>query len=246
MRRCLSLFVALAAVFATSTAAAENVVDHEPFGELLETYVDADGQVAYGKWAESDDDRERLEAYLADLAEADLEGHSEPAKLAFYLNAYNAYVLEAVLEAWPTESPKSIEGFFDGRTHEVAGREMTLDELEHGLVREKFDEPRIHFVLVCAAKACPRLRTTPLTEANLDRQLEAAAEEFVPRVTELEDGKVVTSQLFNWFSEDFEQAEGSVRAYLSGYVDGKLEEALGDEEVEVTFREYDWTVNSSD
>jgi hypothetical protein len=226
-----------------STAAAEDVVDHEPLGELLETYVDDDGQVAYGQWQESEEDLEKLESYLDTVAEADLEGHSDEAKLAFYLNAYNAYVLAQVIDHWPTDSPQSVKGFFKVHKHEVAGKDMTLDHLEHGLIREKFEEPRIHFVLVCAAKACPRLRTAPLTEDNLESQLSAAAEEFVPAATELKDGNIVTSQLFNWFAEDFEQAAGSVREYLARYVDGDVAEALEDEDVEITFREYDWAVN---
>lgn len=243
MRHLLMLIAASLVLVSASTAAAEDVVDHAPLGELLETYVDDDGQVAYGRWQDNEEDLEKLQSYLDTVADADVEGHSDEAKLAFYLNAYNAYVLAQVIDHWPTDSPQSVKGFFKVHKHEVAGKKMTLDHLEHGLIRERFEEPRIHFVLVCAAKACPRLRTTPLTEDNIESQMSAATEEFVPAATEVKAGKVVTSQLFNWFAEDFEQAAGSVREYLATYVDGKVAEGLEAEDVEITFREYDWAVN---
>ncbi|MFB6350864.1 MAG: DUF547 domain-containing protein [Bradymonadaceae bacterium] len=243
MRHIAALIAAVGLLATASTASADDVIDHEPFGQLLETYVDADGQVAYAQWKQNDGDLEKLRSYVDSIAEAEPEGHSDEAKLAFYLNAYNAHVLAAILDHWPTDSPQSIKGFFKVHKREVAGRAMTLDHLEHKLIRKKFDEPRIHFVLVCAAKACPRLRTSPLTESNLDASLSEAAGEFIPRVTELNDGKVVTSQLFNWFASDFEEAAGSVREYLAEYTDGDVKEALQKEEVEVTFREYDWSIN---
>jgi len=243
MRHIAAVVAVVGMLTVATTASAEDVVDHGSFGELLETYVDGDGQVAYGEWQEDEDDVAKLQSYLETVAEADPEGHSKKARLAFYLNAYNAYVLASILDEWPTDSPQSIKGFFKVHQHQVAGDEMTLDQLEHQLIRERFDEPRIHFVLVCAAKACPRLRTTAMTESNVESILSSAADEFVPRVTELDGESVVTSKLFNWFSEDFEKAAGSVREYLAKYTDGKLEEALKNEDVDLTFRDYDWSVN---
>jgi hypothetical protein len=126
----------------------------------------------------------------------------------------------------------------------VAGKEMTLDELEHGLIRKEFAEPRIHFVLNCAAQSCPKLQRDALTAANLESTLARATREFVPAATRLEDGKIVTSQLFNWFAEDFVKAEGSVAEYLAKYEDGKVAKALKSGDVEITFSEYDWRINS--
>ncbi|MFB6263476.1 MAG: hypothetical protein ABEL76_07615, partial [Bradymonadaceae bacterium] len=82
------------------------------------------------------------------------------------------------------------------------------------------------------------------TSENLGGFLERAAEAFIPKVTRLEKGRVVTSKLFDWFAEDFEQAAGSVRAYLQRYLDGDVADALEDEETELTFRSYDWTINA--
>ena len=229
---------------AGSASAGEEVIDHSPFGELLDEYVDAEGRVAYAKWKKSDEDLEKLRGYLEEVAEAEPGGESRDARLAFYLNAYNATVIASIIDHWPTEGPMKIKGFFKVEEHEIAGEEMTLDALEHSLIREEFDEPRIHFVLVCAARSCPRLRTDPLEGATLEESLEAAAREFIPEATRLEEGKVVTSRLFEWFAEDFEEAAGSVREYLARYTDGEVAEALGDEETKLGFREYDWSVNA--
>ena len=246
MRHLLSILLAAAFALSASSAFAGggDVIDHSGFEALLEKYVDDEGRVAYATWQKNEEDLRKLRGYVDKIAEADPSDHGDEAKLAFYINAYNATVLGSIINHWPTASPMKIKGFFKVETHPIAGEEMTLDTLEHGLIRKKFDEPRIHFVLVCAAKSCPRLRQQALTADNLEATLQAAAEEFIPRATELTEGKIRTSQLFNWFAEDFEESAGSVRAYLAKYTDGKVKEALGDEEVEVEFTEYDWAVNA--
>lgn len=245
MRHLTTVLIGLAVLVGASDVRAGEVVDPAPWTELLQTYVDSDGQVDYAGWKNNEEDVEKLESYLEEIAEADPEDHDRSERLAFYLNAYNAAVIGSILDHWPTDSPQSIKGFFKVQTHQIAGESMTLDELEHELIRPTFGEPRIHFVLVCAAKSCPRLRPKALTSSNLESILASAAEEFIPRVTELEDGSVVTSKLFDWFGEDFEEAAGSVREYLAKYVDDEdLEEALEDDEVDIEFHSYDWSVNA--
>lgn len=243
MRRLGALLIGLAVVSFAPELRAEEVVEPSAFTELLQTYADSRGQVDYAAWKENEEDVQRLEGYLEHVAEADPESHDRDERLAFYLNAYNATVIRSILDHWPTDSPQSVDGFFKGEKHEIAGESMTLDALEHQLIRPRFDEPRIHFVLVCAAKSCPRLRRTALTGDDLEATLDSAAREFIPRVTELQDGTVVTSKLFEWFSGDFEEAAGSVREYLGTYTDGEVQDALKKKDVEIEMRGYDWTVN---
>lgn len=221
------------------------VIDPAPFEELLERYVDGRGQVDYARWHASEEDRRRLNEVVEAIGRASVEGKSANARLAFYINAYNALVLNAVLERWPVESVMKVEGFFDKVRHRVAGQLLTLDELEHSrVIRAQFDEPRIHFVLVCAAKSCPRLRQEPMRAATLERQLDAATREFVPAATRRTESGVETSQLFNWFAEDFVKSAGSVQAYLLRYVrNAELREAL-EAGAEVSFSEYDWAINA--
>lgn len=243
MHRSIAASIALLLTFVASPAVAGDVVDVSTYGRLLESYVDDEGRIDYERWAEDESDRKRLDDFLSEVAEASLEGHDRDEKLAFYLNAYNALVIDAILDEWPTDGPKSIEGFFEETTYRVAGKSTTLDHLEHGIVRPTFEEPRIHFVLVCAARSCPPLLREPLTGDRLEAQLASATESFVPAATEMKEGRVVTSKLFDWFAEDFEASAGSVRAYLARYVDGTIEEKLRDENVEIDFRSYDWSLN---
>jgi hypothetical protein len=232
--------------FTSSAVAADgDVVDPGPFDSILKTYVDGSGNVDYAGIKESETARKKLDLYVESLADADPQGHSTDARLAFWLNAYNALVIDAVVERWPVSSPMKVDGFFDGITHEVAGRSMTLDAIEHKYIRPTFEEPRIHFVLVCAAESCPRLRQQALTAANVESSMEAAAREFIPKATELKDEKtVVTSKLFEWFGEDFEKAAGSVKAYLAKYTDGEVAEALKKSETKVRFSDYSWKINA--
>ncbi|MGM0554786.1 MAG: DUF547 domain-containing protein [Myxococcota bacterium] len=244
MRTALFTMITIALTLTSGSVFASDIVDHAPFDTLLSEYVDAQGRVAYAKWHDDKGDMKKLDAYLETVAAADPSDGSEDAQLAFYINAYNAHVVDELLDQWPVKNPMKVEGFFKKIKHDVAGKKMTLDKLEHGLIRERFSEPRIHFVLNCAAQSCPKLQRDALTASNLEATLASATKEFVPAATSLKDGKVVTSQLFNWFAEDFVKAEGSVAKYLAKYEDGEVAEALKSDDVEITFSTYDWAINS--
>lgn len=243
MKRSAALLITLAVLFFAPAAWAADVVDTSSWDKLLDEYVDASGQVDYARWHKDEADRKHLDAFLEKVAEADPDSASKDAQLAFYINAYNATVIDSVLEKWPVKSVMKEKGFFKKEKHPIAGKKMTLDELEHKKIRPTFSEPRIHFVLVCAAKSCPRLRRDALTEANLERVLDKSAREFIPRATQVKGGEVVTSQLFNWFAKDFEEDAGSVQAYLAKYTDGEAKKLLESGDAKVTFSTYDWAIN---
>lgn len=226
------------------SAATQDVINHAPFEILLTKYVNATGNVAYPRWHAEKSDREALKSYLAQIASAQPEEFSKNAQLAFYINAYNALVLDAILSQWPVKSVMTLDGFFDKNTHTVAGQKMTLDDLEHNkVIRVQFQEPRIHFVLVCAAKSCPRLLTTAMTAINLEKNLENSAREFIPAATRVEANKVHTTQLFNWFRQDFEKHSGSIQAYISRYVPADVAKTLNNGTSTIEFTEYDWSIN---
>ena len=235
------LTIALVLFMFVPGAWAADVIDHKPFDEILKKYVDGRGRVAYAKLKKNEDDFKKLQAYTDAIAKADVKG-SDDAKLAFYINAYNAHVIESVVEKYPIESVMKVDGFFKKEKHGVAGKEMTLDHLENKIIRPEFNEPRIHFVLVCAARSCPRLQKRAATAKNLEKLLEKGAKEFIPKATKIEDGTVTTSQLFNWFAVDFKKAEGSVKKYLARYIPEKADKILADE-TEVKFSHYSWKLN---
>jgi hypothetical protein len=242
MKRITALCAALVVLLFASASWAADVVDTGPWQALLSEYVDANGQVDYAKWHADKEDRKKLDAFLDEVAKAQI-AKDKKAQLAFYINAYNATVIDSVLEKWPVKSVMKEEGFFKKEKHPIAGKERTLDELEHKLIRPTFEEPRIHFVLVCAAKSCPRLRAEAVTAKNLEATLEAAAKEFIPAATSAKGSTVTTSQLFNWFADDFKSEAGSVEAYLAKYTDGKTKKLLESGDAKLKFSEYDWAIN---
>lgn len=236
-----TLFTLFVLTASASTAWAADVIDPRPFDELLDGYVDRRGQVDYAGLKANDADRKKLDDFVAAIASAKVKG-SNDAKLAFYINAYNATVIKSVVDKYPIESVMKVKGFFKEEKHPIAGKQMTLDALEHKLIRPQFKEARIHFVLVCAAKSCPRLQRDAATEANLETMLESAAKEFVPTATKVSDDKIVTSSLFDWFKDDFIAAEGSVRAYIAKYYPEHAKQIMN-EQAKVTFAHYSWKLN---
>jgi hypothetical protein len=248
MRYLFALLTAVALLM-PSAAFAEDVIDHKPFDELLSTYVNKNGMVAYGQLKRNKDDYKKFKDYVAAVegVKIDKQKHSRKARLAYYINAYNATVIKAVIEdVYPDKSSvMDVKDFFDASNHKVAGRTMSLNHLENDIIRPKFREARVHFVLVCAAKSCPKLQRTALTEDNLYKVMDSATRSFVRESTKVKGGKVHTSKIFEWFKDDFVKysKQGSVKAFLAHYHKGKVSKTLEKKETELAFDEYDWKLN---
>ena len=222
-------------------AAAQDIVEHEPFDALLKEYVDSNGQVAYGKLKANEKDLATLDAYIESLATSEFEGKRR-ARLAAYINAYNANVIRKVINNYPTKSVMKLDKFFKTEDIKVGGKKMSLDSLENKIIRPKFKEPRIHFVLVCAAKSCPQLQRKALTSKNVYSVMERATKRFIPAATSVDGNTVKTSKLFEWFKQDFVDKEGSVEAYLAKYLPDHAEMLkAGEAKIETT--NYDWALN---
>lgn len=241
-----SIAAATLMTLATQDAQAGDIIDHAPLTKLLGAHVDARGRVDYEAIRKNPDTLKALDAYLSHIARA--KAGAGDAALAFYINAYNATVIRGVLADRQTSgsyhSVLKIDGFFKKTKHTIAGRQLTLDELEHKLIRPQFKDARVHFVLVCGATDCPRLRQQAMTHANVKAQLDRAAREYIPKATRATTDGVQTSQLFNWFADDFKRDAGSVPAFLARYTtDDALKARLADKNVKLSFSEYDWALN---
>lgn len=241
MRIAFSFLTLMLALTVSSGAFAKDVISHRPFNEILKTYV-AKGQIDYAGLKANEADLKKFEAYLDAVATAKVKGTND-ASLAFYLNAYNATVIKAVMERLPLESVMKVDGFFDKITHKIAGKEMTLDHLENKVVRPEFKDARVHFGFVCGAKSCPPLKSKAFTEKNVQSQLEKNTKAFIPLATKVVGKKVTTSKLFEWFADDFKTAEGSVEKYLAKYLP-KYKRILESGDATIGFSEYDWALNA--
>lgn len=227
--------------------------DHSEFDRLLARHVDEEGLVDYRAFAES----EAFDAYLERLATADLEALDESERLALWINAYNAWTIRLINDEGRPESIRDIDrtlglfstgGAWRVRFAEVAGETWTLDEIEHEIIRVRFDEPRIHFALVCAALGCPPLRREAYTGAALDRQLDDQARRFLreaPSKNRVDADRRIAhlSRIFDWYEEDFGEDEAALGRYLARWYEGAQADVLRSGDFEIEYTDYDWSLN---
>jgi hypothetical protein len=231
-------------------------VDHSAFTDLLQAYVDDAGMVDYAGLKAAHDDA--LAPYLQMLAETDPSSLDEAERLAFWINAYNALTLKLIIDHYPVETIRSITPAggptvprlndpWHVKVGEVGGQTRTLDEIEHDIIRARFDEPRIHFALVCAAVSCPRLRREAFVGARLDAQLDDQARTFLHAASKNQipatDETIRLSRIFSWFEGDFGEGTDAVQRYLAPYFDGAVQAKLSSAAYEVDYLDYDWTLN---
>lgn len=228
---------------AAPPVAKEATFDHSAWTTLLHKYVNDEGRVRYSAWKADGESMTALDAYLGQIASADAKALPDKARLAFYINAYNAYCAKAVLDRYPLKSVMDVKGFFDAKKFKVAGEELTLNDLETNRIREDFGEPRIHFVVNCASGSCPRIARDALTATNLDGLMEAGARAYIQKETTVKGKTLVTSKIFEWFKADFEKSSGSVNDFLAKYVEPGQKEAV--KSAKVTTRKYDWSLNEA-
>jgi hypothetical protein len=234
----------LAFAAAVLWSAPAHAFDHAKLGALLKAHATG-GKVDYAAMEAADAE---LDAYLASVAAA-----PGTQKLGFWLNAYNALVIEALVsEAALPAKVTDIAGFFDGKKYTVAGKSMTLNELET-MVRTTWKDPRIHFALNCGARSCPVIypATFPEDDAALDQVLTDLTTKFVngPGLT-VDDARkeIQVTKLLDWYKDDFVQKEGSVEAWLKKWTTDPTKKAQLDAGLAagyaLTYKFYDWTPNA--
>jgi hypothetical protein len=202
-------------------------------------YVDYDGIAANPKFAQ----------FVGQLADKPEPFASPAAKLAYYINAYNALAIRGILDGYSPATRFGRFRFFRMHDMRVAGEDLTLEDIEHERLRPDGD-PRIHFAIVCASISCPRLANRAYLPETLDAQLDGAAQRFVNDITrnqfDIGQKSAFLSQIFDWYRADFEQAAGSLPKYLARYVqEPATRAALLEGRLAVTYLPYDWELNGS-
>ena len=219
--------------------------DYDRYASLLEAFVSEDG-VRYAAWRSDTASTEALDRFLEEAAGVDVGALGPDARKAFYLNLYNAAMLQAVLDRYPLDSVKQIgpEPFwiFGHPFIEQGGRTLSLDDVEKGILLEEFADPRIHFAVNCASESCPALRSEPYRAEELDAQLDAQARQFARSshaaiISEAEEA-VAFSKLFDWYADDF-GVEHPAR-YLNRFRESPLPVDYA-----VRWQEYDWSLNEA-
>jgi hypothetical protein len=190
-----------------------------------------------------------LDKYLKVIEEVDSKILSRDEQFAFYVNAYNAWTIKLILSAYPgVKSIKELGSIFKSpwkrKICRIDGGVITLDSIEHDILRPVFKDPRVHFAINCAAKSCPPLRSEPYRGSELDQQLDEMTRAFINDLesNRLEDFTLYVSSIFKWFAEDFNK---DVIGFFLKYAQGNLKEQLEahKEKIKVTYLDYDWSLN---
>jgi hypothetical protein len=222
-------------------------IEHTLFDSLLKKHVDAEGWVNYKGFIQ---DSQRFKSYLSLLSKnhPNTKTWTRDEQLAYWINAYNAFTIELICRYYPLESIKDVKrGIpFVSDTWEIEfinieGKKYSLNNIEHGIIRPKFNEPRIHFAVNCASKSCPQLRSEAYTAAKLEAQLTEQARVFLADKSRniIENGrKAQVSKLFTWFSGDFKKSAPSIIRFINRYSTVQL-----DVDAELEYLSYDWSLN---
>jgi Protein of unknown function, DUF547 len=245
--------------FAVSNAQSTTAIDHGRWTELLAKYVvaGADGinRVRYGDFKR--DGHAALKSYVKTLEGVDVATLARPELFAFWANLYNAKTIDVVLDAYPIKSIKDIRlggglvatvtgGPWKAKVVTVAGEALSLDDIEHGILRKVFKDPRVHYAVNCASIGCPNLMREAFTGVALDQQLNAGARAYVnhPRGFQVGKDGVTASSIYNWFVADFGGDDAGVLAHARRYSDPALTKALAPAN-EISDYGYDWSLNDA-
>jgi hypothetical protein len=237
----------------TANRAGTGVFDHAAFDALLARRArnSRDGvvRVDYRGWQASRADRAALDAYIAALEGLRPHSLTRPEQFAYWANLYNAVTIRVVLEAYPVSTIRTIRsGLLPGpwrrRVVTVEGVELTLDDIEHAILRRGWADPRVHYAVNCASYSCPNLPLRAWRGAGLGPGLDAAARAYVnsARAVRFDGDVLVVSSIYRWYADDFGGSDARVIAHLARYADEPLSSRLRSA-TRIDRHTYEWALN---
>lgn len=230
--------------------------DHSVWDELLIAYAQNGGRQF--DYAGLKQDEDKFDAYLSRLAKADLSSLAADEIQALFINAYNAYIVLGIFErvtgdgTYEIASIREIPDVFKRETHIVGGFELSLDNMEHNILRPIFKDPRVHFAVNCASSSCPPLPVRAFEAARLDEQLEEVTKATLtnPDYISIEDGSLLVTKIMEWYggdfvNPDFTGSEKTLQAFIAKYATEEVTSFIKEKGANLTvrFRKYDWTLN---
>lgn len=237
---------------ATATAR----IDHGEWNRVLSVYLKAgeDGLNRVDYAAVTAPDRAALDAYVSGLAATPISTHNRAEQFAYWVNLYNALTVKVILDHYPVESIRDIDispglfanGPWGAKLLTIEGEEVSLDDIEHRILRPIWNDPRIHYAVNCAAIGCPNLMPVALNGENTEKNLNEAARAFInhPRGVRFDGDDLVVSKIFTWFEEDFGGNEAAVIQHLQRYAEPELRARLSGL-TDIDDYEYDWSLNDA-
>lgn len=230
------LMIASVAAIAGAAPTTTNGFSHSEWNSLLKKYVSSTGKVNYSGFKK---DKAQLNGYLKKLENAQPASWSRNDQVAFWINAYNAHIVNFVVQAYPIKSILDIHGgnVWDNKKVRVGGQSVTLNQIEKEILIGKYREPRIHFAINCAAKSCPPLMNKAWTSATLNNDLNRQTKAFInnSRFNSLKGNTAKVSKIFEWYAKDF----GNVITFINRYTTKKLSNKAN-----LSYQNYDWGLNN--
>lgn len=219
-------------------------INHDSYDRLLKKYVDQNGLVAYEKWKANAEDLKALGTYLEQFG-ASGNSASGNERYASLVNAYNALVLNWILQNYPCESIWALNNSFKAKRHKMGGEMVSLNDIENTALRPEFGY-RTHAVLVCAARSCPPLQRSAYNAGRLDEQVDHAYRAWLgrPDLNEFlaDKNEASISSIFKWFKGDFEKA-GGVKAILAKFAPASAKALLQKPDYKISYKAYNWGLN---
>ncbi len=235
-------------------ASSNAIIDHGVWDQLVARFIvrnpDGVNRFAYAQLRKPD--KRQLTEYIQQLSQLPISRYNRDQQRAYWINLYNALTIAVVLEKYPVKSIRDISSGFlssgpwDKKVITVEAEALTLNDIEHRILRPIWQDPRIHYALNCASIGCPNLQPQAFTGSNSDILLEQSAIEFInhPRAAQVVAGKLQVSSIYVWFIEDFGDSDEGVISHLKQYANDDLKLALNDID-EIDNDAYDWNINSA-
>ncbi|MDY8134765.1 DUF547 domain-containing protein [Aquimarina sp. 2201CG5-10] len=220
-----------------SQTQAQNTFDHSTWDQALILNVTDDGKVNYNGFMR---DSSQLYTYFTQLSDnPPTEQWSKEEKLAYWINAYNAYTIKLIIDSYPLKSIKDIKDPWDKKFFKINGEWYSLNDLEHKILR-KLNDPRIHFAINCASFSCPIVWNRAYTGENVDQALDDQTRRFIndPVRNTITAEVVEVSKIFSWFKKDFRVDGSDAKAFINKYSNVKI-----DKQPKKGYKKYDWSLN---
>lgn len=238
----LPLAVALMITWVAGSVSAQTSAWTADYGRLLGKYATPNG-VKYSEWKNNAADLQALQGVVDGIAQEKVDSLGQKEQLAFYVNAYNAWILHEALAKYPTKSVKdALFSFFTSKRIKVAGEQTSFNALEKETIRSKFNDARVHFALNCASRSCPPLQAKPFRGDKLEAQFESLAKGFVNSERGVRIGQgnsVALSKIFDWYKDDFAK-QGGATEFIN-----KRQTTPLPKDAKITYQEYDWSLNEA-
>jgi hypothetical protein len=231
------------------------IIDHADWDLILQRYVDIDHPSVINRFRYSSinpKDREIVQNYLHKMQTVEVSGLNRSEQKAYWINLYNALTVDVILAHYPVKSIRDIDispgifsnGPWDAKLLTVEGENISLNDIEHRILRPIWQDNRVHYAVNCASLGCPNLQPYSFTSKNLDKLLEKAAEDFInhPRGISFINNRLLVSSIYFWFMEDFGGTESGIIEHLRRYLNSGNLKKLNIVQKKIR-HQYDWSLN---